>query len=88
MDLYRLDQRLSMVTEVAQSKAPSQMSRLERSITSIESRRSHNDSTQPLAEFLQEMGFLVRSLVDDKDIGGHEERQVSTWPLLTKYYYC
>ena len=62
-DIYRFGQRLDSISEGIQSKSTSQMSRLERSLVSINSRKWKNDSTQPLASFLQSMGLFLRDLV-------------------------
>lgn len=57
-------------------KPTSRMSRLERSLVSMESRSFQHDSTQPLGKFFEEMGQSLRCLIDDKDFEPQEDVQV------------
>ena len=58
------------------SKAPSRLSRLERSLVSVESRRFQHDSTQPLGKFFQGVGHSLRCFIDDRESETQEEAQV------------
>ena len=64
------------MAENAESKSLSHMSRLERSLVSAEVRRFQNETTQPLAVFLQDMGIELRKVVDAKGFGQVGDRQV------------
>lgn len=52
------------------------MSRLESSLLSKEVRRFQNETTQPLAVFLQDMGIKLRQVIDAKEFGNLGDRQV------------
>ena len=64
------------MAEKAKPKSSSHMSRLEKSLASTEVRRYQNETTQPLAAFLQDMGIKLRQLIDAKESGNLEDRQV------------
>ena len=81
VEIYRFGQKLNLVSEGIQSKSTLQMSRFERSLVSISSRKFMSDSTQPLAPFLQNMGFFLRNLVEGK-LGDSRAEQVGV------SYYC
>ena len=76
LEVYRYGALLALVAEKGKSKALSHMSRLERSLVSTEVRRYQNETTQPLAAFLQDMGIKLRQLIDAKESGNLEDRQV------------
>lgn len=48
------------------SRLPAEMTRLERSIVSNNSKMFQNDSTQPLGRFLKGMGTLMLHKIDGK----------------------
>ena len=60
----------------AKSKSLSHMSRLERSLVSTEVKRFQNETTQPLAVFLQDMAIELLKVVDAKGFGRVGDRQV------------
>ena len=76
VDIYRFGQKLALVIEDTQPKSTLQMSRLERSIASTSSRNFMNDSTQPLAQFLQSMGIFLRNMVE-AELGDSRAGKVS-----------
>ena len=77
LEIYGYGQQLASAAEAVESKTPAQMSRLERSLASAENRRFQNDSTQPLAAFLQDMGLCLRNCVDSKGFIEAEDAEVS-----------
>lgn len=74
--IYGYGQQLTLAAEAAQLKQPSHMSRLERSLASVENKNFQSDSTQPLALFLQDMGLYLRNLVVNKVFVGAEDGEV------------
>lgn len=60
-----------------ETKAPTNFSRLERSIASNISRKFKNDSTQPLEAFLKDMGRFVLHILDGEDTREIKDKQVS-----------
>ena len=58
------------------SKPPSRLSRLERSLVSIESGRFQHDSTHPLGKFFEEVVQFLRCFINDKDFEPQNEAQV------------
>lgn len=76
LDVYRYGALLALVAEKAKTKPSSHMSRLERSLVSTEVRRFQNETTEPLAVFLQDMGINLRQLIDGKEFGNLGDRQV------------
>lgn len=76
MKICTLEAELDSIHQSMLLKPTSRMSRLERSLVSMESSRFQHDSTQPLGKFFEEMGQFLRCLIDEKDFEPQEEAQV------------
>ena len=61
-------QKLGRAADNAKSTSNTQISRPERSLASANGTDFKNDSTQPLAVFLHQMGLFLWTIVDSKDI--------------------
>lgn len=59
-----------------QLKAPSQLTKLERSIASVDTGAFRNDSTQPVAAFIRGIGLSLRDIIDGMDSGDLQDRKV------------
>lgn len=66
------------------SRLPTNMTRIERSLSSSESRRFQNDSTQPLAKFMQDMSGILREFFEREDFSSLIARSVSRWTKIMK----
>ena len=77
VEICTLETSIDSIHRNALLKPPlSRMSRLERSLVSIESKRFHHDSTQPLGKFFEEVGQFLRCFINDKDFETQQEAQV------------
>lgn len=76
MKICTLEAKLDSIHQNVLLKPTPLMSRLERSLISMESGCFQHDSTQPLGRFFQEMGQFLRCLIDEKDFEPQEEAQV------------
>ena len=76
LEVYRYATLLALMAEQGRTKPLSHMSRLERSLVSTEVRRFQDETTQPLAVFLQDMGITLRQVIDAKELGNLGDRQV------------
>ena len=87
LGIHTFCQEITRIAEAVKNKSPSEMSRLERSFASHYDRRFRNDTTQPIANFLEDMGLTLRHFVDGKDFGDIEDRRVGVQAQYSRGLY-
>lgn len=83
MKIYEFGQKLDLAARMAQQKRLPDMTRLERSFMSFDFRRIHNDSTQPVAAFLQDVVVCLQGFIEQESPSEAQTSMVSEVALCS-----